>query len=76
MSNSNINKEMVLALPAQKTVEEVKKYVCYHCPIFSETKGQDLKAKDALPLGARFKMLLMTMIIWQCLMVTTIQVIV
>lgn len=55
MSNSNINKEMVLALPAQKTVEEVKKYVCYHCPIFSETKGQDLKAKDALPLGARFK---------------------
>lgn len=55
MSNSNINKEMVLALPAQKTVEEVKKYVCYHCPIFSEKKEQDLKAKDALPLGARFK---------------------
>lgn len=55
MSNSNINKEMVLALPAQKTVEEVKKYVCYHCPIFSETKEQDLKAKDALSLGARFK---------------------
>lgn len=55
MSNSNINKEMVLALPAQKTVKEVKKYVCYHCPIFSETKEQDLKAKDALSLGARFK---------------------
>lgn len=54
MSNSNINKEMVLALPAQKTVEEVKKYVCYHCPIFSKTKKQDLKAKEALPLGARF----------------------
>lgn len=53
MSNSNINKEMVLALPAQKTVEEVKKYVCYHCPIFSKKK-QDLKAKEALPLGARF----------------------
>ena len=54
MSNSKINKEMVLALPAQKTVEEVKKYVCYHCPIFSKTKKQDLKAKEALPLGARF----------------------
>ena len=54
MSNSNINKEMVLALPAQKTVEEVKKYVCYHCSIFSKTKKQDLKAKEALPLGARF----------------------
>lgn len=55
MSNSNINKEMVLALPAQQTAEGVKKYVCYHCPIFSDTKEQDLKAKDALTLGARFK---------------------
>lgn len=28
--------------------------MCYHCPIFSKTKEQDLKAKNALPLGARF----------------------
>lgn len=54
MSNSNINKEMVLALPAQKTAEEVKKYVCYYCYIFPDKKGQDFKAKDPLRLGKRF----------------------
>lgn len=54
MPNSNINKEMVLALPAQKTAEEVKKYVCYYCYIFPDKKGQDFKAKDPLRLGKRF----------------------
>lgn len=54
MPNSNINKEMVLALPAQKTAEEVKKYVCYYCYIFPDKKGQDFKAKNPLRLGKRF----------------------
>lgn len=56
MSNSNINKEMVLALPAQQTAEGVKKYVCYHCPLFKRKEIEtEFEAEQALGLGSRFK---------------------
>ncbi len=56
MSNSNINKEMVLALPAQQTAEGVKKYVCYHCPLFKRKEIEtEFEAEQALGLGRRFK---------------------
>lgn len=56
MSNSNINKEMVLALPAQKTANFVRENGCYYCPLFSgQGISKEIEAEQALGLGSRFK---------------------
>lgn len=56
MSNSNINKEMVLALPAQQTADFVRENGCYYCALFSgQGISKEIEAEQALGLGARFK---------------------
>ena len=56
MSKTEIKKETVLALPAQKTANFVRENGCYYCPLFSgQGISKEIEAEQALGLGARFK---------------------
>lgn len=56
MSNTEIKKETVLALPAQKTANFVRENGCYYCPLFSgQGISKEIEAEQALGLGRRFK---------------------
>ena len=55
MSKTEIKKETVLALPAQKTANFVRENGCYYCPLFSgQGISKEIEAEQALRLGARF----------------------
>lgn len=56
MSKTEIKKETVLALPAQKTANFVRENGCYYCPLFSgQGISKEIEAEQALGLGRRFK---------------------
>lgn len=56
MSKTEIKKETVLALPAQKTANFVRENGCYYCPLFSgQGISKEIEAEQALGLGSRFK---------------------
>lgn len=56
MSKTEIKKETVLALPAQKTANFVRENGCYYCPLFSgQGISKEFEAEQALGLGSRFK---------------------
>ena len=55
MSKTEIKKETVLALPAQKTANFVRENGCYYCPLFSgQGISKEIEAEQALGLGRRF----------------------
>lgn len=56
MSKTEIKKETVLALPAQKTANFVRENGCYYCPLFSgQGISKEIEAEQALGPGRRFK---------------------
>lgn len=56
MSKTEIKKETVLALPAQKTANFVRENGCYYCPLFSgQGISKEFEAEQALGLESRFK---------------------
>lgn len=56
MSKTEIKKETVLALPAQKTANFVRENECYYCPLFNgQGISKEFEAEQALGLGSRFK---------------------
>lgn len=56
MLKTEIKKETVLALPAQKTANFVRENGCYYCPLFSgQGISKEIEAEQALGPGRRFK---------------------
>lgn len=56
MLKTEIKKETVLALPAQKTANFVRENGCYYCPLFSgQGISKEIEAEQALGPGRHFK---------------------